>query len=63
MPNSSFPFPPPSAASGGQHCSSTTGQPRAKFDIHVLNKSQDDNQGAASSRQEQYLYPEHDPLE
>lgn len=62
MPNSSFPFPSPNAARDGQHCSSTTDQQRVQFDINVLNKAQD-NQEAASSRQEQYLYPEHDPLE
>lgn len=62
MPFSSFPFPPPSGATGGQHCSAATGQQRTQSDIQVPNSAKN-NPTAASQRQEPFLYPEHDPLE
>jgi len=62
MPISRLPALPPGAARDAQHCSSATGQQRTQFDIPALSSTQN-QQKAAPSRQELYLYPEHDPLE
>lgn len=62
MPISRFPVLRPGAARDAQHCSSATGQQRTQFDMPSLSSAQN-HQKAAPSRQELYLYPEHDPLE
>lgn len=62
MPISRSPFPFPRATRDVQHYLPTMSQPRNQLDIRIQNNTLS-NQEVGSSKQDPYIYPEHDPLE